>query len=230
VARTAPRRIALVPIELHGAYRHLGGVSTDAIAGRRGLGDATESGPPGLLVESRLTEEAVVAVEQRLGHALPDSYRRFLARTNGGAPVGPAVHPGFGFVADQPFFGVGRSDWMQDLAYANGWFGDRLTADWLAAAYVHGGLILVKVRGEDRGSVWYCDDDDPRDRDDLTAAEVCATLLHRVAHDFAAFWLALRGVPAALWALAARLAAAGRASLATDPRAGSALPTPGRQR
>ncbi|MBX6354281.1 MAG: HNH endonuclease [Micromonosporaceae bacterium] len=215
------RRIALVPVELHGAFRHLGGVSTGgADRRRRGL-PGTSGGPPSILVTERLSSDAVAKVEEHLGYALPPAYRDFLARTNGGRPATPAVHPGFGFLVDQPFFGLSRQDWMQDLVYANAWFGDRLTADFLAVGYVQGGLIAVRVRGGDEGSVWYWDDDDPRDRDELTAEEICARLLHRVADDFTAFWTALRDVPEALRALAA----AGPARLLDDPRIGTALPT-----
>lgn len=214
------RRIALVPVELHGAYRHLGGVSTGkADRRRRGL-TGTSGGPPSILVTERLSSDAVAKLEKRLGYALPPAYRDFLARTNGGRAAHPAVHPGFGFLVDQPFFGLSRQDWMQDLVYANGWFGDRLTADFLAVGYVQGGLIAVRARGGDEGSVWYWDDDDPADRDELTAEDVCARLLHRVADDFTAFWTALRDVPEPLRALAA----AGPARVLDDPRTGSALP------
>jgi hypothetical protein len=218
------RRLALVPAELHGAFRHLGGVSTGAAdRSRRGL--AVQGEPPPIRVTERLSEAAVRAIEGRLGGALPAAYRSFLARTNGGRPGRPAVHPAFGFVADQPFFGADRDDWLQDLVYANAWFGDRLTADWLAIGYVQGGLIAVRVGGGDEGSVWYCDDDDPRDRDGYDAAEVCARLLHRCADDFAAFWRSLREPPPAL--LARARAAAAESVLVLDERLGSALP-PGR--
>jgi len=219
VARS--RRIALVPAELHGAFRHLGGVSTGA-ADRARLGVPVQGEPPPIVVTERLSEAAVRAIEQRLGGALPSAYRSFLARTNGGRPGRPAVHPGFGFVADQPFFGADRVDWLQDLVYANAWFGDRLTADWLAIGYVQGGLIAVRVRGGDEGSVWFYDDDDPRDSGGYEAADVCARLLHRCADDFAAFWRALREPAPAL--LTRVRAAAAESVLVLDERLGSALP------
>jgi A nuclease of the HNH/ENDO VII superfamily with conserved WHH/SMI1 / KNR4 family (SUKH-1) len=240
---TAPvRRIALVPVELHGAYRHLGGVSTDRISGPRGLTDV-QGGPPQLQRAGVLTDDALAKVEQHLGYPLPAGYRRFVARSNGGRPARPSVHPRFGFVVDQPFFGVARADRLQDLLYANAWFGDRLTRDWLAAAYVQGGLIAVKVRGDDRGSIWYWDDDDPRELDQLYPEEICAGLLHRVADDFTAFWLALNDFPLALRALAAAYAGdgltqnglagdkhLGRARIAADERTGTSLPSAARLR
>ena len=213
------RLIALVPVELLASYRHLGGVSTHGGDWRRrglpvGAGD-----PPGIEVTSRLSDEALEKIELRLGYRLPAASRDFLGRTNGGRPARPAVHPRFGFVADQPFFGAARPDWLQDLVYANGWFTDRLTADWLAVGYVQGGLIAVRVAGGDEGSVWYLDDDDPRDHDGSSAAEVSAELPHRVAGDFASFWLALREIPAEL------RAAGAEASIVEDERLGTALPT-----
>jgi len=218
------RRLALVPIELHGAARHLGGVSTGAAdRSRRGL-PVEDGPPPPIHFAARLSPEAVGKVEERLGYALPPAYRDFLVRTNGGRPAWPAVHPRFGFVVDQPFFGVARQDWLQDLVYANAWFRDRLTPEFLAVGYVQGGLIAVRVRGGDEGSVWYWDDDDPRDTDAYGAADVADRLLHRCADGFAAFWRALREVPSSLRAIAERDAAGGHASPVWDERMGADLP------
>ena len=188
------RQIALVPADLHGCYRHLGGVSTGtADRSRRGLTGADRPAPPVRPAE-RLAPEVVDALDAHLG-PLPPRYRAFLAATNGGVPTRPAVHPGFGFVADQPFFGLARTDRLQELAYANAWFGDRFTADFLAIGYVQGGLLAVKVRGGDEDSVWYWDDDDHRDTEDYTATEVCAQLLHRCADHIDGILAALREIP-----------------------------------
>jgi hypothetical protein len=216
------RQIALVPVELHGAFRHLGGVSTGGFGrGARGLrvGDRR---PPGIRFTERLSEEATNKIEEHLGYVLPAAYRSFLAGTNGGRPARPAVHPGFGFLVDQPFFGVSRRDWLQDLVYANEWFGDRLSADWLAVGYVQGGLIAVRVRGGDEGSVWYWDDDDHRDTDEHSAEDVCERLLHRCADDFGSFWRALCDVPEALRDGAIRAAA--DALVVAPERLGTSLP------
>ncbi len=229
LART--RRVALVPVELHGAFRHLGGVGT--LAGdhnRRGV-DLAGAEPVRLVPGERLADDALVKVEERLGYPLPVAYRRFLARTNGGGPSRPAVHPDRGFLADQRLFGLARDDWLQDLVYANYWFGDRLTTDHLAVGYVHGGLTVLRVRGADVGSVWYWDDDDPRDTDDYAAADVCGRLLHRLAGDFDGFLTALRAVPYPLRRLARELAARGEARTVEPEGMGAALPAtrrPGR--
>ncbi|GIF04480.1 SMI1/KNR4 family protein [Actinoplanes siamensis] len=215
------RHLALIPAELHAGFRHLGGVS---VGGTRAAGRGLTAGagePPGIVVTERLTEAALAVGEEILKVRLPGAYRDFLLRTNGAAPSVPAVYPGHGFVLDQPLFGW-REDRLQDLGYLNAWFGDRLTPDWLAVGYLQGGLLTVKVRGEDTGAVGYLDDDDWRDRDHYTAADVCERLLHRLAGDFASFWFGLRPVPGQLSDLAA--AAASGATPASPDRLGALLP------
>ncbi|WP_221326286.1 SMI1/KNR4 family protein [Actinoplanes sp. L3-i22] len=215
------RHLALVPAELHASFRHLGGVSVGArsLAGHGLTAPAGE--PPGILVADRLTEAAQDAADERFGVRLPPHYRDFLGRTNGGAPSVPAVHPGHGFVLDQPLFGF-REDRSQDLGYLNAFFGDRLTGDWLAIGLVQGGLLALRVRGEGAGTVGYLDDDDPRDRDHFTADDVCARLMHRLAGDFGSFWLALRAVPSDLEDLAE--SAAARAEPVEPDGLGTLLP------
>lgn len=192
--RAQAREVALVPVELHAAFRHLGGVSTGA-RDRAGHGLPVAGGPaPRAVVTERLSAAALDKTDGLFGGRLPDAYRDFLGRTNGAGPSVPAVHPGCGFVLDQPLLGF-RDDRTQDLQYANAWLTDRLTPDWLAIGFVQGGLLTLKIRGADTGAVGWLDDDDPRDRDHFTAEDVCERLLHRVAPDFSAFWAALRPVP-----------------------------------
>ncbi|MFC4145217.1 SMI1/KNR4 family protein [Micromonospora mangrovi] len=219
VAQT--RHLALVPAELHASFRHLGGVSVGAPrASGRGL-TARAGTAPRILVTERLSDAALARADDHFGVRLPAAYRDFLGRTNGGAPAQPAVHPGFGFVLDQPLFGF-RDDRAQDLGYVNAWFGDRLTADWLAIGHLQGGLLTLRLRGTDAGAVGFLDDDDPRDRDTFAAEEVCARLMRRVADDFASFWTALRPVPSELAELAANVAAG--AELAAPDGCGALLP------
>lgn len=217
------RQLALVPIELHASFRHLGGVGVGARRrSGRGLTRIRAGSPPRILVTERLSDAAVEKTDDLFGVRLPDAYRKFLGRTNGGAPGVPAVHPRFGFVLDQPLFGF-RDDRSQDLGYANAWFGDRLTKDWLAIGYLQGGLLALKIRGgPDAGVVGYLDDDDPRDRDHFTAEDVCSQLMSRVAPDFTAFWTALRPIPDELLELASSAATA--AALVTTDDRGTMLP------
>ena len=67
------------------------------------------------------TEEAILSFERRHGLKLPETYRRFLLRSNGGRPV-PATFPIRGFPDNpnddiQVFFGLG-SDVRTDDLYA----------------------------------------------------------------------------------------------------------------
>lgn len=251
----ARRLLALVPIELHGSYRHAGGVRllpatarglrpevgkllsderSDEVGARRPLGASSERSERDQL--SPEAEPASVApaagdevpddlldlLESALGWPLPPAYRRFLAETNGAGPAVPAVLPPFGFVADQPLFGIAREDRHQDLSYVGDWVRDRLTVDFLPIGYVQGGLLAVKVSGDDLDSVWYLDDDDPRDREAYGPAEICAHLLHRCADSIDDLWSRLVRPPAALVDLAA--AGVGQVSLVRDAEVGAGLP------
>jgi hypothetical protein len=129
---------------------------------------------------------------------------------------------GFGFLVDQPFFGLGRPDRLQELWYINGWLRDRLTPDYLAIGYVQGGLLAVNC-ADDVDSVWYLDDDDPRAVDGEDAAHICATALRRCADDIRQFWAALR-TPPHLRELAVGLVESGQARAVRPALAGGALP------
>jgi A nuclease of the HNH/ENDO VII superfamily with conserved WHH/SMI1 / KNR4 family (SUKH-1) len=191
------RRLALVPADLHASYRHIGGVNM-LRGSASGYGLRVEARPrsvPVRITES-LSEALAAELEEHLGYPLPPRYREFLVDTNGLAPTEPGVLDDFGFVVDQPWFGLSREDRQQDLIYANNWFGDRFTADFLAVAPVQGGLLAVKVRGDDADSIWYWDDDDPRDDDAHDAAYISANLLYRVADDVSQLWAEL-ALPAA---------------------------------
>jgi hypothetical protein len=217
------RRLALVPVELHGSYRHAGGMRALAVDGR-GLRPDAEPVPAGLGARERVPEPALAALEAHLGYPLPPRYRSFLAGTNGGFPTAPGVHVAHGFVADQPLFGLARADRHQEVWYADAWLRDRLTTDFLAVGYVQGGLLAVKVRGDDADSVWYADDDDPRDDDGYDAASVCANLLHRCADGIDAFFDSLVFPPLPLLDLADDLVEADLVREVRPEPAGAALP------
>ncbi|MFC0531060.1 HNH endonuclease [Phytohabitans kaempferiae] len=215
------RLLALVPTELHGSFRHAGGVrqlpaaadglraEAEPVGVRPGAGDA-------------VPDDLLELLEGALGWPLPPVYRSFLAATNGAGPAVPAVLPPFGFVADQPLFGIARDDRHQDLSYVVEWVRDRLTVDFLPIGYVQGGLLAVKVSGDDLDSVWYLDDDDPRDREAFGSEEVCAHLLHRCADSVDDLWARLVRPPAALVELAAGWA--GQAVQVRDGMVGAGLP------
>jgi hypothetical protein len=169
-------------------------------------------------------EQDLADLEQALGAELPPGYRGFLVATNGGRPAVPAIHPGFGFVADQSWFGFGRQDWFRNVGYVRQWLRDRFTADFLPVGHVQGGTLAVRLRGRDAGSVWYYDDDDPRDDDSYDVGVVTARLLRRCADDIPGFLDSLRPVPAEWWSAARRLSAAGRVRLVRGPDQGLALP------
>ncbi|MFC7548811.1 SMI1/KNR4 family protein [Plantactinospora sp. GCM10030261] len=216
------RQVALVPIELHGVFRHAGAVATLPVGGRglRGAG----AGAIRPAVGDPVPEEILDTLERVLGWPLPDRYRAFLAATNGAGPAAPGVLPGFGFIADQPLFGIARDDRFQDLSYVVGLFRDRFTVDYLPVGYVQGGLLVVKVSGDDLDSVWYWDDDDPRDRDAYDAEVICAELLHRCADSMDDLWARLVAVPEPLAALADSWLVEGLAREVRDEFVGAGLP------
>lgn len=219
------RRLALVPAELHGAFRHSGGAAQLEIGrGRRGV-RIDDSTPVPMDYRERLAEPLVAKLEGALGRALPEAYRLFLAHTNGAVPTTPGIHPRYGFVVDQPLFGLARADRHQDLYYANGWFRDRLTADFLAIGYVQGGLLVLRTAGEAAGSVWYQDDDDYRDDDSYDADHLCQHLLYRCADDFDAFWHSLAVAPRWMLNLVDTAVRSGRARVVATEGQGAALPT-----
>jgi hypothetical protein len=209
------RRIALVPIELHGSFRHIGGVSTSGNdRTKRGL-SGTAGPAPGHEVRAVLAEEVVAGIEERLGGPLPTPYREYLAGSDGGRPAFPAVHPGAGFVLDQPLFG-GR-----DLLELQAGLRDRLEPGLLAICFVQGGTLVLSLR---HGSVYYLDDDDPDDQQGYTPAAITRNLLRRLDPDFATFWGRLTAVPAPLAQTAERHAREGWARVLSDPALGRDLP------
>jgi hypothetical protein len=218
------RTIALVPAEVHAAFRHMGGVALLRVPrGRRGV-RIDDSTPVPTDYQEQLADELVERLEERVGFALPPAYRVFLARTNGATPTTPGIHPDHGFVVDQPFFGLGRADRMQDLVYVSGWFDDRLTSEFLPIGYVQGGLLAIRVAGADVGSVWYHDDDDFRDDDRYDAEYICANLLYRCADDFDAFWHALAVAPKWLLRVLDDAVEGGQARAIESPDMGASLP------
>jgi hypothetical protein len=188
----------------------------------RGLPAETEPVSVGPATGEEVPDDVLDLLESALGWPLPPAYRRFLAETNGAGSAAPAVLPPYGFVADQPLFGIAREDRHQDLSYVGEWVRDRLTVDFLPIGYVQGGLLAVKVSGDDLDSIWYLDDDDPRDREAYGPDEICAHLLHRCADSVDDLWARLVRPPAVLVDQAA--AVVGQVTLVRDRLVGGGLP------
>ena len=220
------RRAALVPIELHASFRHADGISTLAAdRTERGLRVDLEPVWAGVAGDiQQVPADVMDELERHLGNPLPPRYRDFLAQTNGAAAALPGVLPGFGFVADQRFFGLGRPDPAQDLIEANQYAGDRFTAGFLGIGWVQGGTIAVKVRGPDADSVWYFDDDDPRADVDDDAASIAERLLHRCADSVDQFWNRLVRPSAELLRIAEDLVATGQVVPEWPEELGESLP------
>lgn len=217
------RRLALVPVDLHGAFRHAGGVVLLPDTGR-GLRYSTAERPVGPGQGEAVPPDIVQMTDRLTGWPLPPAYRRFLAATNGAGPAAPVVSPRFGFVADQPLFGLARPDPHQDLVYAPRWLRDRFTPDLLPIGYVQGGLLAVKVAGDDVDSIWYWDDDDPRDRESFDARYICANLLHRCADTIDDLWTQLVPPPDWLIQYAHHWVEHGLLRRVHDPAIGAGLP------
>ncbi|MCF6522223.1 HNH endonuclease [Streptomyces sp. JJ36] len=192
------RRMELVPTEVKALLRHHGGLATAAVDhakhGTRPLQDTRPAHfpvPQGVAVG----EERVVQAEERLGYRLPGAYRDFLKAAGGSAPRGVALDAELGLLVDQPFFTLRAEAAVNDLVYVNKCLRDHLTKDYLAVAFVQGGLVAVKVKGDHLGSVWFCAYDDARDRDGLGVQERVAELLRPCGAGFDDFLLRLAGDP-----------------------------------
>ncbi|WP_437775756.1 SMI1/KNR4 family protein [Sorangium sp. So ce1097] len=100
-------------------------------------------------------------LEQRLGAALPEEYRRFLLDFNGGIPAPDTVDveglPGAS--ADvQVLFGIGRPIESSNIDWNLTALAERLEAGMLPIAADSGGNVFcLALQGYRRGSVFYCD-------------------------------------------------------------------------
>ncbi|WP_374982839.1 SMI1/KNR4 family protein [Streptomyces fradiae] len=193
------RRMELVPVEVKALLRHHGGLATAAVdQHKRGTRPLQETRPAHFGLPRgavSVTETQLQDVEEDLGYRLPGAYRSFLKAAGGCAPVGVALDAELGLLVDQPFLTVRDEAGANDLVYANKCLRDHLTKDYLGVAFVQGGLVAVKVRGERAGSVWFCPYDDARDGDGSAIQERMERLLLPCGDDFDAFLLRLAGSP-----------------------------------
>lgn len=132
--------------------------------------------------EPPASPDLIARLEQRIGRALPDTYRDYLLHQDGGRLEDnhQAVNTVFG-LGDVP-------------RWANMWsrldtFAGRVP-DWLlpVARDEYGNLFAVSLRDEDRGSVWFWDHEQEVDEDEAPTEDN----LTRVAGDWPAFLQSLR--------------------------------------
>ncbi|HWO23689.1 MAG TPA: SMI1/KNR4 family protein [Kofleriaceae bacterium] len=113
---------------------------------------------------STIDESVVTAFEQRLGHRLPDDYRRFLIEVNGGRPGDTHRRASFGVM--NWFFSLADPDDERSLAGANSGIPELPSRDLLCVGYDGSGTdVFVVIAGERRGQVWMQDTEDPRPAD-----------------------------------------------------------------
>lgn len=115
-------------------------------------------------------------IEVKLGVVLPDSYRQFLLRSNGGAPTPDTIDvPGAdGSPTDvQIFFGIGALVESSDLAWNLALITERCPGlQALPIACDSGGnLFCLKIERDATTKVIYCNLDGP----DCTTCEVAAS-------------------------------------------------------
>lgn len=193
------RGMELIPVEVKSLLRHHGGLATStADHTKRGTRPLQDPRPVHFALPKEpvaVTEEQVLRVEEGLGYRLPGAYRTFLKAAGGCAPVGVALDPDLGLLLDQPFFTVRDGAETDDVVYANKCLRDHLTKDYLAIGYVQGGLVAVKAKGEQHGSVWFCAHDDVRDRDNWPVQDRVGELLLPCGENLDAFLQRLVGNP-----------------------------------
>jgi SMI1-KNR4 cell-wall len=108
-----------------------------------------------------LTPQHLAEVEAELGTRLPDDYRAFLLKYNGGSPLPDtvAVENAPGTPTDvQVFFGIGRSIESSGLVWNKRVLADRIPEDCFPIACDSGGNIFCLTEG---GRIVYIDLDSP---------------------------------------------------------------------
>lgn len=118
----------------------------------------TEQGPP-------LDEKKIAAAEKKMGIKLPEDYRQFLLKNNGGRPD-PANFPIRG-LENNPFGGIhffgGIGDNIEsvNIDWSYKIFRGRIPKNLLPiASDPMGNLICLSLGVEDQGTVYYWDHDD----------------------------------------------------------------------
>lgn len=201
------RRLELVPAPVKVLLRHYGGLSTSsADHNKHGTRPLREPRPAHFVLptepEPVVTESLLLSVEEDLGYQLPGAYRTFLKAAGGRGPVDTALDPALGILVDQPFFTLRGTYALDDVVYVNKCLREFLTKDYLGIAYVQGGLLALKVKGDRIGTVWFCPLDDGRDFEGYPVEQRVRELLLPCGADFDEFLLRLAGSPSELQTVA----------------------------
>jgi hypothetical protein len=106
-----------------------------------------------------LAPDELSVLETEIGAAVPDPYRSFLLRYNGGAPSPNVVDVGGapGTPTDvQVFFGVRRSIETSNIGWNKRMFAERIPSPLLPIAVDSGGnLFCLTLSGPRRGNIMY---------------------------------------------------------------------------
>jgi hypothetical protein len=172
--------LQLVPLPLHGGLQHGGGFTGTADRSVRRLGLPASPLP---LTDSygALSPSLLQELEDALEARLPDAYRTFLLRWNGGRPHAAAFRgEDSGDESLESFLGLAAGHDDDLLAFLDLYEG-RLPDGQLPIAYdAFGNLILIALSGPDAGAVFFWDHE-------LEPDEPCESNLQRLAPDFNTF-------------------------------------------
>ncbi len=112
-----------------------------------------------------VSEADVAAFEARLGHRLPESYRRFLLDVNGGTPA--SSHSLFARGIAHSLFGLNEPSDGSDLELCRQYSPDLPDKSLLEIGGDQGGnpILLVVGPGAHHGEIWFQSRSDPRPED-----------------------------------------------------------------
>src|SRR5262245_8123323 len=116
-----------------------------------------------------LGEAAIAGLERRLGRTLPNDYRSFLLKYNGGVPeLNSFPIPQIGEGGINAFFGIREGKNDDDLEAERRRMKDRMPKHLLPIAEAEGGnLVCISFGAKDHGSVYFWDHEEEADEDEL---------------------------------------------------------------
>jgi hypothetical protein len=139
-----------------------------------------------------LSEKDIVALEQRIGCRLPESYRRFLLENNGGVPTPDMdtidIEHLLGSSTNvQVFFGIDTPVESSNIEWNIRSLEGRISSQLLPIASDSGGNIFcISLSESDFGGVVYCDFD--------PSWHLGGPIYYRVAPDFDSFLARIRSL------------------------------------